>query len=117
MAENASAVTPTVKSIEAEIARTRERLSVTLTGLNGDVRALLDPEMPVLIAPAGHRDAVEKVAVGLRSAGQISALVRPRKAGGFGILRAVAGLIVWLFRSGAPQRLWSRRALNRTTVS
>ena len=43
----------TVESVEEEIARTRERLSVTLTQLNGDVRALLNPNTPVTIAPAG----------------------------------------------------------------
>jgi hypothetical protein len=114
MAENAShAVTAprktTVESVEEEIARTRERLSVTLTQLNGDVRALLNPNTPVMIAPVGDRDATDKVAAGLRTAGQINALARPRKAGPFGMLRAVTGLTVFLFGSGIAPRVWRRK--------
>lgn len=101
----------TVESVEEEIARTRERLSVTLIQLNGDVRALLDPTTPVTIAPAGDRDAADKVAAGLRTAGRISALARPRKAGFLGIVTAVTGLTVFLFRSGIAGRIsnWKKR--------
>ena len=99
----------TVESVEEEIARTRERLMLTLTQINGDVRALLDPDAAVVIAPAGNRDAVDKVAVGLRTAGQITALARPAKAGPFGVVRAVTGLTVFLLGSGLVRRLWQRK--------
>jgi hypothetical protein len=113
MAENASehvtARKPTIESVEEDISRTRDRLSVTLTQLNGDVRALLNPGTPVVIAPAGNRDAVDKVAAGLRTAGRISSLARPRTAGPLGILTAATGLTVFLFRSGIARRIWSRK--------
>ena len=114
MAENASdPVTPprkaTVESVEEEIARTRVRLSATLSQLNGDARALLNPNTPVTIAPAGNRDAADRVASGLRTAGQISALARPRKEGPLGILTAVTGLTIFLVRSAIARRLRNRK--------
>ena len=113
MAENASGpvTTPqkaTVESVHEEIARTRERLSVTLAQLNGDVRALLNPNTPVTIAPPGHRDAADKVAAGLRTAGQISALAHPGKARPFRILRVVIGLTAFLTHTGIGRRIWNQ---------
>jgi hypothetical protein len=112
MAENASHAVPvppasTVESVEANIARTRERLSLTLTALNGDVRALLDAETPVVLPPPGHRDAAATVATGLRTAGQIRALARTAKAGPMGL--ATISLTLFLFRSGMARRVWNRK--------
>ena len=114
MAENAShAVTvppkATVTSVEADIARTRERLSLTLTALDGEVRALLDPDRPVALPPPGNRDAADKVATALRTAGQIRALARPAKAGRLGIVAIVTGLTVFLFRSVIARRVRNRK--------
>jgi hypothetical protein len=99
----------TVEAVEADIARTRERLSVTMTALNGEVRVLLNPDLPVTLAPAGNRDAADKVAVGLRAAGRIRALARQRHAGRVGTVAAVVGLTVFLFRSGIARRIWHRK--------
>jgi hypothetical protein len=95
-----------VEAVEADIVRTRERLSRTLNGLSAEVRALLDPSMPVDLASGGARDVADKFAVGLRKAGQIRALVRVRR---FGPVGAVTGLAVFLFRSGIARRLWNRK--------
>jgi hypothetical protein len=114
MAENrthAVTVPPasTVASVEADIARTRERLSFTLTALNGDVRALLDPETPVILPPPGNRDAADTVAAGLRTVGQIRALARPGQAGPLRLVTIVTGVTVFLFRSGVARRVWNRK--------
>lgn len=98
----------TVESVEEEIARARQRLSVTLIQLNDDVRALLDPKIPVSLAPIDHREAAH-TAAGPRSAGRNSALARFRKARPLGILTAVTGLTVFLFRSGIARRVWNRK--------
>jgi hypothetical protein len=102
-----------VEAVEADIVHTRERLSLTLAGLNAEVRALLDPNTPVTLASGGTRDAAHKIAVGLRTMRQIRALARVRT---FGPLGVVAGLGVFLFRSGLTRRLWNqkRRQLDRT---
>jgi hypothetical protein len=118
MAENAGddMTTPpkaTVESFEAEIARTRQRLSVTLGALNGDLRALLNPDIAIAIDSAGHRDAADKVAVGLRTAGQIRALVRPKRGGYLGIATTAASVAIFLFRSGIARPIWSGRAEHR----
>jgi hypothetical protein len=114
MAENANdpVTAPrkvTIESVEEEIARTRQRLTVTLAQLNGDARALINPNTPVVVAPAGRRDAVDTVAAGLRTAGRIGALARPGTSGPFGMLRAATGLTMFLFRSGMAWRAGSRK--------
>jgi hypothetical protein len=98
-----------VEAVEADIVRTRERLSLALTALNGEVRALLDPNTSVTLASADTRDVADKIAAGLRATGQMSALARARKSGPFGILTAATGLGVFLFRVGPARLIWNRK--------
>ena len=99
-----------VEAVEADIVHTRERLAMTLAGLNAEVHALLDPNTPVTLASGGTRDVTDKIAAGLRTTGQIRALARVRT---FGPLGVVTGLGVFLFRSGIARRLWNRKRLQR----
>jgi hypothetical protein len=94
-----------VEALAADIAQTRERLSTTLAGLNAEVRALLDPSTPVSLALAGTRDVADKLALAIRTTGQVRALARVRR---FGPVGAVTGLTVFLFRSGLVRRFWNR---------
>jgi hypothetical protein len=100
----------TVEAVEADVVHTRERLALTLAGLNAQVHALLDPDTPVALASGGTRDVADTIALGLRTTGQIRALARLRT---FGLLRVVTGLGVFLFRSGIARRLWNRQRLQR----
>ena len=61
-----------VEVVEADIVHTRERLAMTLAGLNAEVRALLDPNTPVALASAGTRDLTQTIAVGLRTTGRFA---------------------------------------------
>lgn len=97
-----------LEECEANIARTRERLSVTLTALNGEVHALLDPDTPISLSSGGS-DSVDLVAVGLRTTGQLRAIARTGKLGGFAIVTVLAGLGLFLYRSGIARRLWGRK--------
>jgi hypothetical protein len=99
-----------IEAVEADIAHTRERLAMTLAGLNAEVRALLDPDTPVTLNPAGTRDITDKIAVGLRTTGQIRALARVRTLRPLGVM---TGLGVFLVRSGIARRLWNRQRRSR----
>jgi hypothetical protein len=103
-----------VEAVEADIVHTRERLALTLAGLNAQVHALLDPDNPVVLASGGTRDVTDTIALGLRTTGQIRALARLRT---FGVLRVVTGLGVFLFRSGIARRLWNRQRPQRDRTS
>jgi hypothetical protein len=110
----AAAEPPTVESLEAEIARIRERLSTAVARLDLESRALLDLQTPAPAVPPGGPDAAYVVAAGLRGIGQLRAMVRSGTAARLGIAVAAVGVTALLVRSVLGRR--SRRRSSRRTA-
>ena len=99
-----------VEGLEAEIQQTRGRLSVTLAALESEVATVLNPDIPLRLGPSGTRDAAYSVAVVLRSARQLTTLVRERKSGGVWSVAAMSGVALFLIRFGLAWRRARRRS-------
>jgi hypothetical protein len=103
-AAEASANASPVDALEAEVARTRERLSATLGALNGEVQALLDTRTPLTSAPQGTRSLADVAALSLRATGHIRAIAQRRRLGQLALVTAIAGLAAFVLRAGLARR-------------
>jgi hypothetical protein len=104
-----------IEAAEAQIARIRDRLASTLTAVQGEVIALLDPETPVVRAPIATRGAVDRIAAGLRTTGQLRALAHAKTSGALGWVTVMTGLGVFLFQ--LTRARWRGRRKSRTRVT